>query len=192
MSINNEILVIGLGNSGGNIISEFWYNNREIPCSYLDCDKLSLDKNNLPNKILIGEEVTNSSGCNGNIIIGKQVLEESKNRIYQLLNDKDKIVMVGGLGGGLGGNIGALVNYLLDWNKKVFVIVTMPFEFEEKIRSTKAEISLGKIKAFTSSVLAISLNPILKLKSSIQNIEVFKISDRIVSGIIKNVIENFK
>lgn len=78
------------------------------------------------------------SAC-GDINLGELAMREDKAKVINTLNDYSNFIIVAPLGGGTScGATRKLVEYLLDENKKVMVLSSMPFDFEGQLRLRKA------------------------------------------------------
>ena len=98
-----RIKVIGVGGSGGNVISRMMASRlRGVDFVAINTDAQDLHNTNAPEKIHIGKNLTKGLGAGMNPEIGREAAEESKDEIHEALKGSDMVFITCGLGGGTG------------------------------------------------------------------------------------------
>ena len=89
------IKVIGVGGGGSNAVNYMYAQN--IPhVNFVVCntDAQHLEKSPVPNKLLIGEAITNGLGAGNVPEVGRQCAEASTDKIRELFDDKTEMVFI--------------------------------------------------------------------------------------------------
>ena len=88
-----KIKVIGIGGGGCNAISSMITLNQINGVDFLgvNCDAQALLTCQAQTKIQIGENLTRGLGAGGNLDIGRQAAEESKEKLKEFLRDTDMV-----------------------------------------------------------------------------------------------------
>ncbi len=135
------IKVIGVGGGGGNAVNYMF--RQDIPnVNFVICntDKQHLEMSPVPQKILLGWEVTHGRGAGNNPKVGKECAEKSEEDIKKLFVDGTEMVFItAGMGGGTGTGAAPVVARLAkEANMLTIGIVTVPFMFEGDKKIIKA------------------------------------------------------
>src|SRR3989344_4576819 len=128
-----KIKVLGVGGSGSNTVSriaKFGNNGVELVAVNTDAQALYFCK--VPNKILIGKNITKGLGAGMDILLGRAAAEESKEKISE--------------------DLGILT----------VAVVTSPFSFEGNQRKQIATKAIENLKGKVDSLLIISNDKLLK------------------------------
>jgi len=98
-----KMKVIGVGGAGGNAV------NRMVDAGLagvefisVNTDAMALDNNRAPHRIQIGERITKGLGAGANPDIGRQAMEEDRDKIATAIGGADMIFITAGMGGGTG------------------------------------------------------------------------------------------
>ncbi|MGQ9800702.1 MAG: cell division protein FtsZ [Candidatus Saccharicenans sp.] len=152
-----KIRVIGIGGGGGNAVNRMIESGIEgVEFIAVNTDKQALSSNRAHLKIQIGQKLTKGLGSGGDPEVGRQAAEEDTERLAEILEGADMVFLTAGLGGGTGtGATPVLANLASGMGLLVIAIVTMPFEFEGRIRARKAEEGLQELKSVVDTVIAI-------------------------------------
>jgi cell division protein FtsZ len=189
-SFNAKIRVIGIGGGGGNAL------NRMIEAGIngvdfiaVNTDVQALSSNKAPTKLQIGGQVTKGLGSGGRPETGKQAAVEDTEKLIQLVQGADMVFLTTGLGGGTGtGATPILANLASEMDILAIAIVTLPFDFEGRVRSKQAEEGLKELKDAVDTVIAIPNERLLQtvnLDTSIQ--DAFKMADDILRQAVQGI-----
>ncbi len=135
------IAIVGIGGAGANVLKCFNASSADHVRLYI----MSLDErvgNACGNVefIQLGEGISHGLGSGGDPEVGKQAMEESGQRVMEMLQDIKLVVMVAGLGGGTGsGAAPELARLARESGVFLVSVLVMPFSFEGKRRLEQAE-----------------------------------------------------
>lgn len=185
-----NIRVVGIGGGGGNAVNRMIETGIEgVEFISVNTDLQALNSNRAKNKIQIGNELTKGLGSGGNPDIGKQAALEDTEKLIQLLEGSDMVFLTGGLGGGTAtGSTPILANLATEKDILAIAIVTLPFEFEGKVRIKQAEEGLQELKDAVDTVISIPNERLLEtvnLDTSIQ--DAFKMADDILRQAVQGI-----
>lgn len=154
---NAVIRVVGVGGGGGNAINnmiEKGISNVDFIAANTDAQALS--KSNCPTKIHLGSKLTKGLGAGGNPEVGRKAAIEAIDQIEEALEGSDLVFITCGLGGGTGTGAAPIVaSVAKDIGALTVAVVTMPFSWEGKRRSTYAEEGLKFLKDRVDSYIVV-------------------------------------
>jgi cell division protein FtsZ len=185
-----KIKVIGIGGGGGNAINRMIETGIEgVQFIAINTDLQALESNKAKKKIQIGEQLTKGLGSGGRPDIGKEAAVEDTEKLIELLQETDMVFLTTGLGGGTGtGATPILANLASEMDILTIAIVTLPFEFEGKVRAKQAMEGLGELKSAVDTVISIPNERLLQtvnLDTSIQ--DAFKMADDILRQAVQGI-----
>ncbi len=178
-----KIKVIGIGGGGGNAINRMIQTGIEgVEFISVNTDLQALSSNRARTKLQIGGKLTKGLGSGGRPDIGKEAAIEDTEKLIEILQGADMVFLTAGLGGGTGtGATPILANLASELDMLCIAIVTLPFEFEGKVRAKQAQEGLSQLKTAVDTVIAIPNERLLQtvnLDTSIQ--DAFKMADDIL------------
>lgn len=181
--IGAKIKVVGIGGGGGNAINRMIQTGIEgVEFISVNTDLQALSSNRARTKIQIGEKLTKGLGSGGRPDTGKEAAIEDTEKLIEILQGADMVFLTAGLGGGTGtGSTPILANLASELDILCIAIVTLPFEFEGKVRGKQAQEGLSGLKLAVDTVIAIPNERLLQtvnLDTSIQ--DAFKMADDIL------------
>ena len=187
-----KIKVIGVGGGGNNAVGQMLTSPIEgIEYYIVNTEKGIIDrsKNLGINAIQIGPTVTSGLGAGANPEIGESAAKESLSEIDKILDCADLVFLTAGMGGGTGtGAIPIIAEEAKSRGIITVAIVTVPFLFEGRLRRTKAENGIEKLKPYVNSLIVISNDRLLK--NSDQNISIidaFKLTDDVLKQAVESI-----
>lgn len=187
-----KIKVIGVGGGGNNAVGQMLTSPIEgIEYYIVNTEKGIIDrsKNLGINAIQIGPTVTSGLGAGANPEIGESAAKESLSEIDKILDGADLVFLTAGMGGGTGtGAIPIIAEEAKSRGIITVAIVTVPFLFEGRLRKTKAENGIEKLKPYVNSLIVISNDRLLK--NSDQNISIidaFKLTDDVLKQAVESI-----
>ncbi len=162
-----KIVVVGLGQCGGNLAIEF--NKRGYEACALNTsfsDLKSLEE--LPKEYCLHVGLNGRSGAGRDLNLGKQSLLSNRDRILSALDglakSADLFLLVAGMGGGTGSNLPILAEILRPLNVPVSVMITLPSESESSLTKVNAIQAVNTLfKQNLNSVILIDNQKILGL-----------------------------
>ncbi len=152
-----KIKVIGVGGAGNNVINRMIEAGVQgVEFVVVNTDKQDLNKSNCPNKLQIGEKLTNGMGAGSKPEIGQKSAEESRAAIAKLLENTDMVFITAGMGGGTGTGAAPIVADLAREAGVLTVgVVTKPFKFEGANRMRQAEAGINELSGKVDSLIII-------------------------------------
>src|SRR5918997_1984076 len=135
------IKVVGVGGGGTNAVNRMINSGLSgVEFIAVNTDAQSLQMTDADMKIHIGEKLTRGLGAGADPKLGMEAAEESKAEIEEALRDADMVFVTAGKGGGTGNGAAPVVAKMARGNGGLTVgVVTRPFAFEGRRRSTYAE-----------------------------------------------------
>ena len=182
-TVGAKIKVIGIGGGGGNAVNRMIESGIQgVEFIAVNTDLQALGASRAPIKVPIGGQLTKGLGSGGRPETGRMAAQEDTERVIECLQGADMVFLTAGLGGGTGtGATPILANLAAEMDVLVIAIVTLPFEFEGKVRAKQAEEGLRELKNVVDTVIAIPNERLLQtvqLNTSIQ--DAFKMADDIL------------
>ncbi|MGB3756078.1 MAG: cell division protein FtsZ [Rivularia sp. (in: cyanobacteria)] len=160
-----NIKVIGVGGGGGNAVNrmiasdlsgvEFWS---------INTDAQALTMAAAPCRLQIGQKLTRGLGAGGNPAIGQKAAEESRDEIATALEGADLVFITAGMGGGTGtGAASVVAEVAKEMGALTVGVVTRPFVFEGRRRTTQAEQGVEALKSRVDTLIIIPNNKLLEV-----------------------------
>ena len=186
------IKVIGVGGGGGNAVN-FMYTEGINGVDFIICntDQQVLESSPIPNKIRIGDNLTEGRGAGSNPEVGKLAAEESLEEIIEALGVNTQMVFVtAGMGGGTGtGAAPVIAKAAKDLGILTVGIVTTPFVFEGSKRKLAAEQGIEELREHVDSLLIISNDRIKEMYGNLPISKAFHYADNVLSTAAKGIAE---
>ncbi len=177
------IKVVGVGGGGGNAV------NRMVDAGLsglefiaVNTDLQVLKKSRAQHKIQIGSKLTRGLGSGGNPEVGRRAFEEDKQRVVEAITGSDMLFITAGMGGGTGTGAAPLVaDVAREMGVLTVAVVTKPFEWEGKRRSSQADQGVRELKEKVDTLIVIPNQRVLTVvgKSTKLN-EAFRIIDDVL------------
>jgi len=133
-------------------------------------------------KIHIGEKLTRGLGAGADPKLGLEAAEESKAEIEEALRDADMVFVTAGKGGGTGTGAAPVVAKIArEANALTVGVVTRPFSFEGRRRSTYAEEGIKRLKENVDSLIIIPNDRLLQVaEKRTSMMDAFKMADDVL------------
>ncbi len=192
-----RIKVVGVGGSGGSIISRMIESNlKGVEFVAVNTDAQALHNCEASLKVHIGKEITRGLGAGSDPELGKKSAQEDSEEVYESLKGTDMIFITYGMGGGTGTGGGPIIaDIAREVGALTVAVVTKPFSFEGQKRRRIAEQGLEELKDKVDTLIVIPNDRILQIvdkKTSL--LDAFKVVDNVlyqgVSGIADLITEN--
>ncbi len=189
---SNVIKVIGVGGGGSNAIN--YMHSRGIKgVDFVVCntDSQALENSPVENKIQLGITLTEGLGAGANPKIGEQAAVESFDDIRKMFETNTKMVFItAGMGGGTGTGAAPIISKLAKEMDILTVgIVTMPFNFEGKIRHDQAIIGVEKLRKHVDALIVINNNKLRDIYGNLGFKEGFAKADEVLATASKGIAE---
>ncbi len=178
-----KIKVIGVGGGGGNAVNRMIETNIEgVQFIAVNTDKQALYSSNAEYKIQIGEKLTRGLGAGANPEVGEKAAEESRDDIFQSLQNTDMVFITAGMGGGTGTGAAPVVAEIAKEMGILTVgVVTKPFTFEGKRRMQNAEKGIEELRKCVDTLVTIPNDRLLQVVEKRTSIvDAFKTADDVL------------
>ncbi len=181
------IKVVGVGGGGVNAINRMIEAGlKGVEFIAINTDSQQLIMSDADVKLDIGKKVTRGLGAGAAPDIGRQAAEDSADEIEELLRGADMVFVTAGEGGGTGtGGAPIVAKIAMDLGALTVGVVTRPFSFEGKRRSSQAEVGIDALREVVDTLIVIPNDRLLAISDrSISQIEAFKSADAVLlSGV---------
>lgn len=186
------IKVIGVGGGGSNAVN-YMYAQKIPHVNFVVCntDAQHLEKSPVPNKLLIGEAITNGLGAGNVPDVGRQCAEASADKIKELFDDKTEMVFItAGMGGGTGTGAAPVVAELAKEAGMLTIgIVTVPFFFEGEKKILKAIEGAKEMKKHVDALLVINNENLIDLYKDLNFFNAFGKADDTLANAARSISE---
>ena len=189
---SNVIKVIGVGGGGGNAINYMCKQGiKGVDFIICNTDSQALNNSPVPVKIQLGVNLTEGLGAGANPEVGRQAAQESQAEIEQILDSNTKMVFItAGMGGGTGtGAAPVIAEYAKSKNILTVGIVTMPFQFEGKVRMEQAMIGIEKLRKQVDSLIVINNNKLREVYGNLGFKSGFAKADEVLATASRGIAE---
>ena len=159
------IKVIGIGGGGTNAVNRMINGGLQgVEFIAVNTDAQSLQTCDADLKIAIGEKMTRGLGAGAEPKIGMEAAEESKSEIEEAIRGADMVFVTAGKGGGTGTGAAPVVAKIAREQGALTVgVVTRPFSFEGRRRSTYAEEGIKRLKENVDALIVIPNDRLLQV-----------------------------
>src|SRR5487761_2206877 len=176
------IKVIGVGGGGANAVNRMitaGLRNIEFIAANTDAQALLLSEADL--KIDIGRSLTRGLGAGSDPEIGRQAAEDHRAEIEEALKDTDMVFITAGEGGGTGtGAAPVVADIARALGVLTIGVVTRPFAFEGRRRSTQAEKGSQIRKEKVDTLIVIPNDRLLSVSNeNTSMMNAFKMADEV-------------
>ena len=189
---SNVIKVIGVGGGGSNAINHmFQAGINGVDFVICNTDAQALQNSSVPNKIQLGVSLTEGLGAGANPEIGEKAAVESMEEIKQMLSTNTKMVFVtAGMGGGTGtGAAPVIAKQAKEMNILTVGIVTMPFQFEGKMRCQQAQRGIETLRGNVDSLIVINNNKLREVYGNLGFKAGFAKADEVLATAARGIAE---
>ncbi|MBT7426156.1 MAG: cell division protein FtsZ [Flavobacterium sp.] len=191
-SQSNTIKVIGVGGGGSNAVNHMFQQDiKGVDFVICNTDAQALENSSIPNKIQLGADLTSGLGAGANPDVGEQAAKESIKEIQEMLNTQTKMVFItAGMGGGTGtGAAPVIAKVAKDMDILTVGIVTMPFQFEGRMRSKQAQIGIDQLRSNVDSLIVINNNKLREVYGNLGFKAGFSKADEVLSTAARGIAE---
>ncbi|NQX85148.1 MAG: cell division protein FtsZ [Flavobacteriaceae bacterium] len=189
---SNVIKVIGVGGGGSNAINHMFQQGiKGVDFVICNTDAQALNNSGVPNKIQLGVSLTEGLGAGANPEVGEQAAIESIEEIRRMLDTNTKMVFItAGMGGGTGtGAAPVIAKMAKELDILTVGIVTMPFQFEGKLRIQQAQKGLEKLRDHVDSLIVINNNKLREVYGNLGFKAGFSKADEVLSTASRGIAE---
>ena len=186
------IKVVGVGGAGGNAV------NRMIDAGLKGVEFIAINTDtqdllmcDADVKLDIGRKLTRGLGAGANPEVGKQAAIDHTEEIEEALRGSDMVFVTAGEGGGTGtGGAPIVAKIAKELGALTVGVVTRPFTFEGKLRSSRAEDGIEELRKEVDTLIVIPNDRLLSISDrSISAPEAFKSADAVLLSGVQGITE---
>jgi cell division protein FtsZ len=191
-SQNAIIKVIGIGGGGGNAVEHMLAGSIEgVEFIVANTDAQALRNSSARTILQLGTDVTKGLGAGANPTIGQQAALEDRERIMALLEGTDMVFLTAGMGGGTGtGASPIFAQVAKELGVLTVAVVTRPFPFEGRKRSSIAEEGIKELSQQVDSLIVIPNEKLLSvLGREVSLLDAFKAANNVLFSAVQGISE---
>ncbi|WP_339835040.1 cell division protein FtsZ [uncultured Flavobacterium sp.] len=189
---SNVIKVIGVGGGGSNAINHMFKQGiKGVDFIICNTDSQALANSPVPNKIQLGVNLTEGLGAGANPEVGQQSAIESIDEIEKMLDTNTKMIFItAGMGGGTGTGAAPVIAQLAKERDILTVgIVTIPFQFEGKVRQEQALQGVERLRKQVDSLIVINNNKLREVYGNLGFKAGFSKADEVLATASRGIAE---
>lgn len=189
---SNVIKVVGVGGGGSNAINHMFKQGiKGVDFVVCNTDSQALQNSPVPNKIQLGLNLTEGLGAGANPDVGQQSALESIEEIEKMLDTNTKMLFItAGMGGGTGTGAAPVIAQLAKERDILTVgIVTIPFQFEGKVRSDQALAGVERLRKQVDSLIVINNNKLREVYGNLGFKAGFSKADEVLATASRGIAE---
>ncbi|WP_332690060.1 cell division protein FtsZ [Halalkalibacter lacteus] len=178
-----QIKVIGVGGGGSNAVNRMIENGLQgVEFIAVNTDAQALHLSKAEAKLQLGGKLTRGLGAGANPDIGKKAAEESREQLEAVLQGADMVFITAGMGGGTGtGAAPVIAEVAKELGALTVGVVTRPFTFEGRKRSTHAATGIQALKEKVDTLIVIPNDRILEIvDKNTPMLEAFREADNVL------------
>ena len=181
------IKVVGIGGGGVNAVNRMIdVGLKGVEFIAINTDAQALLMSDADVKLDIGRKLTRGLGAGAAPEIGRQAALDHIDEIEEVLRGADMVFVTAGEGGGTGtGGAPIVAKVAKDLGALTVGVVTKPFSFEGKRRTSQAEEGIENLRSEVDTLIVIPNDRLLAISDrSISALEAFKTADQVLlSGV---------
>ncbi|CAM4446131.1 cell division protein FtsZ [Paenibacillus phoenicis] len=185
-----QIKVIGVGGGGSNAVNRMIENGVQgVEFITVNTDAQALHLAKSEHKLQIGDKLTRGLGAGANPEVGKKAAEESRDLIANTLKGADMVFVTAGMGGGTGtGAAPVIAEIARECGALTVGVVTRPFTFEGRKRSTQAEMGIEALKEKVDTLIVIPNDRLLEIvDKKTPMLEAFREADNVLRQAVQGI-----
>ncbi|MFP9099864.1 cell division protein FtsZ [Flavobacterium sp. RHBU_24] len=189
---SNVIKVIGVGGGGSNAINHMFKQGiKGVDFVICNTDSQALANSPVPTKIQLGVNLTEGLGAGANPEVGQQSALESIEDIEKMLDTNTKMLFItAGMGGGTGTGAAPVIAQLAKERDILTVgIVTIPFQFEGKVRGDQAMLGVERLRKQVDSLIVINNNKLREVYGNLGFKAGFSKADEVLATASRGIAE---
>tara|TARA_B100000886_G_scaffold230507_1_gene160852 strand:- start:186 stop:2147 length:1962 start_codon:yes stop_codon:yes gene_type:complete len=189
---SNVIKVIGVGGGGSNAINYMFLQGiKGVDFVITNTDAQALSESGVPIKVQLGASLTEGLGAGANPEVGALAAKESEDQIKSILSTQTKMIFItAGMGGGTGTGAAPIIAKMAKEMDILTVgIVTMPFQFEGRLRLDQAQKGLEKLKETVDALIVINNNKLREVYGNLGFKSGFAKADEVLATAARGIAE---
>ena len=181
------IKVVGIGGGGVNAVNRMIeVGLKGVEFIAVNTDAQALLMSDADVKLDVGRELTRGLGAGADPEVGRRAAEDHTEEIEEVLRGADMVFVTAGEGGGTGtGGAPVVARIARSLGALTIGVVTRPFTFEGRRRSTQAENGIEALRSEVDTLIVIPNDRLLSISDrSVSVLDAFKSADQVLlSGV---------
>ncbi len=181
------IKVVGIGGGGVNAVNRMIESGlKGVEFIAINTDAQALLMSDADVKLDVGKEITRGLGAGADPEVGRRAAEDHAEEIEEALRGADMVFVTAGEGGGTGtGGAPVVAKIARSLGALTIGVVTRPFTFEGRRRSTQAESGIDALQAEVDTLIVIPNDRLLSIADKqVSMLDAFKSADQVLlSGV---------
>jgi cell division protein FtsZ len=177
------IKVVGIGGGGVNAVNRMIDAGlRGVEFIAINTDAQALLMSDADVKLDIGRDLTRGLGAGADPAIGRQAGEDHRDEIHEVLKGADMVFVTAGEGGGTGTGAAPVVAAVAkELGALTIGVVTRPFTFEGRKRSSQAEDGITELKDEVDTLIVIPNDRLLQISNGETSVvQAFRLADDVL------------
>ena len=184
------IKVVGVGGGGVNAVNRMIESGlKGVEFIAINTDAQALLMSDADVKLDVGKEITRGLGAGADPEVGKKAAEDHAEEIEEVLRGADMVFVTAGEGGGTGtGGAPVVAKIARSLGALTIGVVTRPFTFEGRRRSTQAESGIAALQAEVDTLIVIPNDRLLSISDrSVSVVEAFRSADEVLRSGVQGI-----
>ena len=183
-----RIAVVGVGGAGCNTIDRMMKGGiKSAQTIAVNTDQLHLKMIQAHKRVLIGSSITKGLGAGGYPEVATKCAEMSRDKLSEVISDKELVFIAAGMGGGTGTCAAPVIAEIAKKQGAIVVsVVTMPFRLE-RARMQKAKWGLERLAAHSDTVIVIENDRLVSYVPNLPITDAFNLADAITGKAITGI-----
>ncbi len=184
------IKVVGIGGGGVNAVNRMIeLGLRGVEFIAINTDAQALLMSDADVKLDVGRELTRGLGAGADPEVGRRATEDHAEEIEEALAGADMVFVTAGEGGGTGtGGAPVVARIAKSIGALTIGVVTKPFGFEGKRRSSQAEVGVMNLKNEVDTLIVVPNDRLLEISDrGISMLEAFATADQVLLAGVQGI-----
>ena len=184
------IKVVGIGGGGVNAVNRMIEQGlKGVEFIAINTDAQALLMSDADVKLDVGRDSTRGLGAGADPEVGRKAAEDAKDEIEELLRGADMVFVTAGEGGGTGtGGAPVVASIARKLGALTVGVVTRPFSFEGKRRSTQAETGITSLRESCDTLIVIPNDRLLQMGDEhVSLMDAFRSADEVLLNGVQGI-----
>ncbi len=184
------IKVVGIGGGGVNAVNRMIEQGlKGVEFIAINTDAQALLMSDADVKLDVGRDSTRGLGAGADPEVGRKAAEDAKDEIEELLRGADMVFVTAGEGGGTGtGGAPVVATIARKLGALTVGVVTRPFSFEGKRRSTQAETGISALRESCDTLIVIPNDRLLQMgDAGVSLMDAFRSADEVLLNGVQGI-----
>ena len=184
------IKVVGIGGGGVNAVNRMIEQGlKGVEFIAINTDAQALLMSDADVKLDVGRDSTRGLGAGADPEVGRKAAEDAKDEIEELLRGADMVFVTAGEGGGTGtGGAPVVATIARKLGALTVGVVTRPFSFEGKRRSTQAENGITSLRESCDTLIVIPNDRLLQMgDAAVSLMDAFRSADEVLLNGVQGI-----